>query len=313
MHMPTQPLFRIQLAAEASGVKAGLIRAWERRYQVTDPVRTSGGYRGYTEVDIAVLKRLKHLTEGGMAISQAVALLPQLRREAREEGQSPAAPPRGGKQQRLDGWQAAIVAAGLQLDQPGVERTLQEAAAWLAPRAFFDELVVPLVREVGDRWHAGTLSVATEHLISQAVRARLVGLIAEAPRRNSTHVVCACLGEEQHELGLLGAALKFRHDGHRVTFLGARTPVAQVAQLAATLKPDLIAVSVVLPAEAERQLKELAAALPEGMPVVVGGQGALPHRALLKRLGFQWADANRSVAPTMPSGLRTKGLRSSST
>lgn len=310
--MPSAPLFRIQLAAEASGVTAGLIRAWERRYRVTTPARTRSGYRGYTPADIALLKRLKHLTEGGMAISQAVALLPQLRREARN-AVAGAVPPRGGRRARREGWRAQILDAGQRLDQAAAERTLAEAAAWLAPRAFFDELVVPLLHEVGDRWHAGTLSIASEHLISQAVRARLLALIAAAPGRGARHVVCACLGDEQHELGLLGAALKYRHAGHRVTFLGGRTPVAEVAQAVATLKPDFVAVSMVVTAGADRQLRALAAALPEGTRVVVGGQAAQRLRPLLAQLGFQPAEAKRRVAPSMPSGLRTKGLRSSRT
>lgn len=274
-------LFRIQLAAEASGLTENLIRAWERRYQVTKPTRSPGGYRTYTDADIAVLKRLKHLTDEGMAISQAVQLLPQIRKHAARTGTEP---PEGTRAQRLAAWRAKILAAGGALDQNAVEQTLEEAAAWLAPAAFYDALVVPVVLEVGARWHAGTMSVAEEHLISQAVRTRMLALLAAAPRRKGPHVVCACLGDEQHELGLLGAALRYRYSGHRVTFLGARTPAVQVARLAEKVKPDLIALSIVV--GAEKELKTLAEALPQGMKVIAGGQGAEAHRPLLKKLGF---------------------------
>ena len=109
------------------------------------------------------------------------------------------------------------------------------------------------------------------------------------------HVVCACLGEEQHELGLLGAALRFRHQGYRVTFLGARTPVDQLARLSRMLKPDLIAISMVNTVGAEAQLTDLAAQLPPGIPVVIGGRAAEFLGKQIKRLKFACAQTNHRV------------------
>ncbi len=282
----TEPTYRIQMAAELSGVKEGLIRAWERRYGVLKPARSPGGYRTYTQADIEVLKRLKRLTEEGVAIAQAVKLLPSIRREAKEVEEH--APPsrKLSREEQLNVWCAEILEAGKQLDQLKIEAVLDAAIEWLPPLSFFDGLVVPLLREVGDRWHKGQLGIAEEHLISHSVRQKLISLWVKAPRRAKHHVVCVCLGEEQHELGLLGAALRFRHNGYRVTFLGARTPVEQVARLAQVVKPDLIAVSVVNDAGVEDQLTQLAAALPAGTKVLVGGRGAEPHRRVIKRLGF---------------------------
>ena len=53
----SEPTFRIQMAAEMSGVKEGLIRAWERRYGVLKPARSPSGYRTFTRGDIEVLKK----------------------------------------------------------------------------------------------------------------------------------------------------------------------------------------------------------------------------------------------------------------
>ncbi|MBS1148846.1 MAG: carH [Myxococcaceae bacterium] len=281
-----EPTFRIQMAAEVSGVKEGLIRAWERRYGVLKPARSPGGYRTYTQADIEVLKRLKRLTEEGVAIAEAVKLLPTIRREAREV-EEPAGPRQKlPREQQLKAWRDELFAAGARLDQQQVEAVLDAAVEWLPPLGFFDALVAPVLREVGERWHSGTLSVAEEHLISEAVRQRLISLLAHAPRRAKHHVVCACLADEQHELGLMGAALRFRHQGYRVTFLGARTPIEQLARLVKAVRPDLVAVSVVVDQAAEERLTALAAALPEGTKVLVGGHGAEPHRRLIKRLGF---------------------------
>ena len=282
----SEPTFRIQMAAEISGVKEGLIRAWERRYGVLKPARSPGGYRTYTQADIEVLKRLKRLTEDGIAIADAVKLLPTIRREVKDADEHAGPVPKVAREEQVKLWREEVLIAGKRMDQQAIEAVLDAAIEWLPPLSFFEGLVVPLLREVGDRWHAGVLTVAEEHLITHAVRQRLIALLAKAPRRSKHHVVCACLENEQHEIGLLGAALRFRHQGYRVTFLGARTPVEQVLRVVNTVNPELVAISVVNEAGIEEQLATLAAGLPEHLRVLVGGRGAEPHRKAIKKLGF---------------------------
>ena len=80
--------YRIHIASELSGVRVELIRAWERRYGFPRPQRTPSGYRVYTQRDVALLKRLKQLTEEGVAISEAVKMLPHLQLKLAETGAS---------------------------------------------------------------------------------------------------------------------------------------------------------------------------------------------------------------------------------
>ena len=277
--------YRIQVAAEMTGVSEGLIRAWERRYGVLKPRRTASGYRAYTDDDIEVLRRIKKLTEEGVSISEAVQLLPQIRRDVRE--QSDEQPKRAPRVEQLSSWRKEIIDAGERLDQPQVERLLDEAMVSLPPLGFFEELVVPLQREVGNRWHAKKLGIAEEHLISEAVRQRVVTLLHQAPRRARSHVVCACFPAEDHELGLMGVALRFRHAGWRVTFLGGRTPIEHLARVVEVLKPELVALSVVADsgeATFRRTLQAVMSALPPKTRVIVGGLGAEPYKSTVKSL-----------------------------
>src|SRR5690349_21233893 len=102
--------YRIHIAAELSGVRVELIRAWERRYGVLSPERTPAGYRVYTDRDVALLKRLKQLTDEGVAISEAAKLLPQLRAEVGAEAHAFTG---SGHGTNLDAWlEAALAAAG---------------------------------------------------------------------------------------------------------------------------------------------------------------------------------------------------------
>lgn len=280
--------YRIQVAAEMTGVSEGLIRAWERRYGVLKPRRTASGYRAYTEGDIEILRRLKKLTEEGVSIAEAVQLLPQIRKDAREHLEAIDQPLKTPRAEQFITWRRDVIDAAEAMDQQRIEKNLDEALVTLPPLTFFEELVVPLQREVGARWHAKKLGIAEEHLVTQSVRQRVVMLLHQAPRRSKAHVVCACFPQEDHELGLMGVALRFRHAGWRVTFLGARTPAEHLGRVVETLQPDLVALSSTAEGgelSFRRTLQDLMTHLPPRTEVIVGGPGAEPHRAAVKALG----------------------------
>ncbi|MEW5739416.1 MAG: MerR family transcriptional regulator [Myxococcota bacterium] len=291
--------YRIHVAAEMSGVNEGLIRAWERRYGVLKPRRTPSGYRAYTELDIEVLKRLKRLTSEGVSIAEAVKLLPTVRKEAKDALDEAEAPRRAPKGEQLTRWREQVLTAAERLDQQAVERVLDEAMASLPPVAFFEDVLVPLQREVGERWHQGTLTVAEEHLVSHAARQRVLSLLHQAPRRARRHVVAACFPKEDHELGLMGAALRFRHEGWRVTFLGARTPLEHLARVVRAVRPDLVALSAVGDdgvKDFRATLTAVKAALPSDIPIVVGGAAADRHAEVVTELGMTRAVDDASWA-----------------
>ncbi|WP_224243024.1 MerR family transcriptional regulator [Hyalangium gracile] len=278
--------YRIHIAAELSGVRVELIRAWERRYGVLTPQRTPSGYRVYTDRDVALLKRLKQLTEEGVSISDAVKLLPQLQREL--SGASEPQPSEVSASS-LAAWRAAVLAAAESHDQAHVSAVLDEVLVALPAIKAFDEVLAPLQREVGDHWHEGRLTVVQEHLVSQVVRARMVSLLQVGPERESgQHAVLACFPEEEHEIGLMGAALRLRRAGFRVTLLGQRVPAAELGRLVAQLRPTLVGLSAVVDPGAAGFAATVAAvlqALPRDIPVWVGGAAALAHREACEQLG----------------------------
>ncbi|MCE9672197.1 MerR family transcriptional regulator [Myxococcus stipitatus] len=286
----SQRTYRIHVAAELSGVRVELIRAWERRYGVLQPLRTPAGYRVYTERDVALLKRLKKLTDEGVAISEAAKLLPQLLDEL--ETAPAAAEPVMGHGAALASWRDAVLLAAEAHDQGGVSAVLDEVLSALPPLKAFDGVLAPLQREVGDRWHAGRLSVVQEHLVTQVVRARLVSLLHAAPTGGRRHAVLACFPEEEHEVGLQGVALRMRHAGIKVTLLGQRVPAADLGRAVAELKPDLVGLSAVTDAGGpsfRATLAQLMRVLPRTIPIWVGGAAAEAHADIVRKLGARLA------------------------
>jgi MerR family transcriptional regulator, light-induced transcriptional regulator len=95
-------------------------------------------------------------------------------------------------------------------------------------------VMLPFLREVGDRWEDGTLSVAHEHFVSDMLRRELSALAAVPPRAPDGTpapgpvVLLACPPGERHDMVLLCVALMLRERGVRVRFLGADTPIPAV-------------------------------------------------------------------------------------
>jgi MerR family transcriptional regulator, light-induced transcriptional regulator len=67
--------------------------------------------------------------------------------------------------------------AAARLDADTVHTTLMRAVVSLRPSEFLDEVLLPLLQEVGDRWHTGELSPAQEHVVSMSARRVVMWLI----------------------------------------------------------------------------------------------------------------------------------------
>lgn len=275
--------YRIARAAALTGLSEEVIRAWERRYGVPRPQRTPSGYRVYTEADVAVLRRLKQLTEDGMAIREAAALVITFEPEVRAAD----APRNGAAPAEVARWHRAIVAAAHRLDQGAVDEVLGQVLAALPPLAAYDLLLVPLERELGRTWQDSRLGITEEHLVSHAIRTRLATLLQTGgPRAARRHALCACFPEELHDLGLFGAALRLRDAGHRITFLGQRVPVGQLVGAMRALEPDVVALACVTDpgaAAVRETLAAVAAARPRTTRIIAGGVAAERHLASFKR------------------------------
>ena len=72
------PIFNLRAVVQETGIKSDTLRAWERRYGLPQPERTSGGHRLYSRRDIEILKWLIARQETGLSISKAVDLWRQL-------------------------------------------------------------------------------------------------------------------------------------------------------------------------------------------------------------------------------------------
>ena len=246
----------IQAVAQRTGVPAATLRKWEQRYGVLTPARTAGSHRRYAERDVLRVEWLKARLAEGYRIGEAARLLGTV----------------GGDAPRSLGELATeLVEAARAGDAGRIERVLDQAFALASVSEAIAEVIEPALREAGECWAAGTLSVAEEHQLSELVRARLRSLVdGRQPGTRGSAVLC-CVPRERHEIGLLALALLLQVDGWATVYLGADTPLADAAALTRELGATVVCVSATMADHAAAAEAELAQ-LETELAVIRGGQ-----------------------------------------
>ena len=72
------PIYNLRAVLKEIGLRADVLRVWERRYELPKPQRSAGGHRLYSEYDIATVKWLHARQLEGLTISRAVDLWKEL-------------------------------------------------------------------------------------------------------------------------------------------------------------------------------------------------------------------------------------------
>jgi DNA-binding transcriptional MerR regulator len=264
----------MRLVAERTGLSPDVLRAWERRYGVVTPGRSEGGQRLYSDADLDRLTLIVKAIEAGRSVGPTSSLsTEELRRLVAEDAERGAERPTPAAQFRE---QALVAVTELAPDR--LQAVLRSALLSLGVPGFLEEVAAPLLHQVGERWHAGTLGIAHEHAASAVVRGMLGWLIdsLEAPT-GAPGAVITFLARERHELGAALATAAAVHAGWRVAYLGPDLPGAEIAQAAVRLEALLVGVSVVAPEDAtatRAELQMLRRDLPAGIALLAGGAGA---------------------------------------
>jgi DNA-binding transcriptional MerR regulator len=253
----TQPGLNIAAVARRTGVAPDTLRKWERRYGVLRPSRTAGGQRRYEPLDVARVEWLRDRLTDGYRIGEAAALLDSADVDAVE---SP------------DDLRDAIVAAARQPEPRSLVGLVDQAFALHPLETAIEQIVVPALHEVGDGRDGTFTEIAHEHLLSEAVRARLERLLSDTRPAVRGNAVLACAPGERHELGLLALAALLQADGWGIGYAGADMPLDAAYDLARRLDADILCLS----ASSGEALRRLEEAHPDRKPgerpaVVVGG------------------------------------------
>jgi methanogenic corrinoid protein MtbC1 len=283
-----------------TGLSKDTLRIWERRYGFPQPLRDGQGERAYPVKQVEKLRLLKRLMDAGHRPGKLVALdMDALRSLGLGAGWS------GEKQSALPEPYGELLQAH---DVSGLRRQLQQHLLTTGLERLVTDHVAPLNTAVGKALLRGEISVAQEHVYTEAVQLVLrqaIGSMPE-PSRPAPRILMATLPQEPHGLGLLMAEALLSLHGWRCISLGVRVPLEDIVMAARLIQAHIVALSFSgsFPAsQAGASLQELRRRLPAGTVIWVGGSSlalqrrlpegvqAVPDIALLPGLADQWRHA----------------------
>jgi DNA-binding transcriptional MerR regulator len=228
---------RIGELGRRTGVAPDLLRAWENRYGVLRPSRSPGGFRLYSAADEARIRRMTRLIADGLSTAEAArhALADD---EVQPEVDVPILA------QLADQLRAALDG----FDGAGAHAAFDRLLGSVSLDVVLVDVVLPYLRDLGDRWAAGRASVAQEHFASNLLRGRLLAIARDWDGGAGPALLLACLPGEAHDLGLIVFGILAARRGCRVTLLGADTPIETLHRSVGTIRPSLIVLVTVRPA-----------------------------------------------------------------
>jgi DNA-binding transcriptional MerR regulator/methylmalonyl-CoA mutase cobalamin-binding subunit len=285
--------YPIRAVSKLTGIGIDTLRAWERRYGAVTPTRDDRG-RLYTEADIARLRLLSGAVERGHSIGRLASLSNDELRDlcgpiAGGVARSAAAP---GRATPLD--TTALLTALREYDGVGLDQELSRLAAILRPLDLLQNVLMPVLAQVGDDWHRRRTRIAHEHLMSSTMR-NLLGAFLRLYARSETSVrlLCATPSGERHEIATLGAAMLAASAGLGVSYLGADLPAREIVDSVVPAGARVLVLGLttaVADKGRERELKTIVRDLPHDVELWAGGRGAERHASIIRPRGLILAD-----------------------
>jgi len=218
-----------------TGIRAGTIRIWERRYRIIKPHRTDTNRRWYDDDDLVRIINISILYRHGFKISKIAAMSGvEIAREVvllTEETTD--------TDTQLD----SLVVAMTDFNEQAINDILMRAIINSGFEETFERIVFPFQRRVGVMWQTGSVDIGGEHFMSNIFRKRLIVATDSLPAvdiPDRKRVLLYLPESELHEMGLLFFAFIARKEGHETLYLGQSTPFNAMADVAARWNADIL-------------------------------------------------------------------------
>lgn len=259
MQLYTDKHYSIAEVSTITGIDKQTLRKWEERYNLVQPLRLSNGYRAYSQPQVDKLLIAQAELEKGYTIKQVV-----------EKMQTP---------QSLSTtdsfYYTKILFHAEDCNIEKIDELLRISHQVLGLEPFIEELVIPLLREVGNRWKSKRWSEYHEKSVSTVIQYYLTEIEHQFPMSMHPDILCACLPHEDHELPLRILSLQLRIKGFSTYVIG-RSPAPGTIEALATLKAPkfvLLSATTTIPLQQSEQLIALNhfAEENEHIPFYLGG------------------------------------------
>ncbi len=259
MQMPEPNYLTTKEVARLCRVSDATVKRWEDAGLLKSE-RTSGKHRRFRAEEIARFQREQGL---GVKICHGdrSALTATARRKNRCDASSTL----------FD-----LLIAGCEEDV--ANRIIAASLQGISITEIFDQAISPAMRQIGEMWYRGELSIAQEHLASRAAHYAVHKLRTSLPLPEMTEniAVCAAFEGDLHELPTYLAQVAIENEGWEVINFGANTPLFTLNEETLQHIPQAVCISATFLTDLERlsreyrQFRETAGKLK--IPVILGGK-----------------------------------------
>lgn len=240
-----EPLYNIGIVSRMTGIPVATLRVWERRYGFPSPTRTPGGHRLSSEREVIRLRWVKARVDEGMQTGQAIRALQHLEHEGRLPD-TPLVPTVKPHVPLVDPsfpvFQDHLTQMLLNHDLAQADQLLGEILSLYPLEDLILEVVAPTLNDVGEAWHEGQISIATEHLATNYLRQHLLMWMMTGPQPYAgvPPVILACAPEEWHEGSLMITGVMLRRMRWPVAYLGQSVPLSDLGTLVRKMKSPAV-------------------------------------------------------------------------
>jgi hypothetical protein len=245
-------------AARRLGVAVTTLRTWHQRYGLGPSQHAPGQHRRYTPQDMDRLQVMRRLTAQGVSPAEAAAWARRL--PVPIDVSTPATPPidyawfpdreiifaHDGGGHAIPLGRAGPAARGLaraamRLDGPAQRDILEMAVTNLGVLGAWEEVIMPVLIGVGQRYEATGMFVEVEHLVSRTIT-EILGAVPRPSSDRLPRVLLTAADEEQHTLPLEALAAALAQADVPSRLLGARVPPQALGDAVSRTGPAAVVV-----------------------------------------------------------------------
>ncbi|MDE0974385.1 MAG: MerR family transcriptional regulator [Candidatus Nanopelagicales bacterium] len=279
----------VAVAARRLGIAPATLRTWDRRYGLGPSQREGGSHRRYSVVDLARLDYMAALIRSGSSPAQAAAAA--LARTFTPEECAPiASRPAtviggGAARGRIGGGNVVATPGGDRrarglaksasaIDQTACASIIDESLQEIGVIPTWEELLVPVLKSIGDMWELRECGIEVEHVLSTAVQVELSAFAFKtATQASRGTVLLGAVAGDDHQLPLWAVGAALAEQGIRFVHLGGGLPLESLGDVISRTGPSGVFLWSQLQGSADA---DRLAGLPSLRPnprIVIGGPG----------------------------------------
>lgn len=238
-------VYTIRQVAEMTGVPENTIRSWERRFGIPQPARSGSNQRRYTERDVETIRSIQASRDRGRTMDQAIqdvtnaeGSLPAPSQEM-DASLPPPPPPEGRAVEMASASLASLIASLTAFDGAEAGAIVAERLWGTTVESVCVDILLPAMREIAEQLAMGSILELQSRYAKGWIRMKLDAALEQSnPEAGRMSIIVAAMHDESAQMESHCLAILFSRAGYRVSWLGGRASVDDVAQAIDALSPD---------------------------------------------------------------------------